>query len=72
MFGCLRIRVRKQPTIAVFSESETVLKFYNLEAVRRPNHLSYLFGPNFVRSIKEGLLSINNNAERIGKYILVN
>ena len=29
---CLRTRVRKQPIIALYFESENVLKFYNLEA----------------------------------------
>ena len=32
MIGCLRTRVRKQPIIALYFESEIVLKFYNLEA----------------------------------------
>ena len=32
MIGCLRTRVRKQPIIALYFESELVLKFYNLEA----------------------------------------
>ena len=32
MIGCLRTRVRKQPIIAIYFESEIVLKFYNLEA----------------------------------------
>ena len=32
MIGCLRTRVRKQPIIALYFESETVLQFYNLEA----------------------------------------
>ena len=32
MIGCLRMRVRKQPIIALYFESENVLKFYNLEA----------------------------------------
>ena len=32
MIGCLRTRVRKQLIIALYFESETVLKFYNLEA----------------------------------------
>ena len=32
MIGCLRTSVRKQPIIALYFESETVLKFYNLEA----------------------------------------
>ena len=32
MIGCLRTRVRKQPIIALYFESETVLKFYSLEA----------------------------------------
>ena len=32
MIGCLRTRVRKQPIIALYLESENELKFYNLEA----------------------------------------
>ena len=32
MIGCLRTRVRKQPIIVLYFESETVRKFYNLEA----------------------------------------
>ena len=32
MIGCLRTRVRKQPIIALYFDSELVLKFYNLEA----------------------------------------
>ena len=32
MVGCLRTHVRKQPIMAPYFESETVLKFYNLEA----------------------------------------
>ena len=32
MIGCLRTCVRKQPIIGLYFESETVLKFYNLEA----------------------------------------
>ena len=32
MISCLRTRVRKQPIIALYFESETVLQFYNLEA----------------------------------------
>ena len=32
MIGCLRTRVRKQPIIALYFESELVLNFYNLEA----------------------------------------
>ena len=32
MIGCLRTRVRKQPIIALYFESERVLKFYNLKA----------------------------------------
>ena len=30
MIGCLRTCVRKQPITALYFESETVLKFYNL------------------------------------------
>ena len=32
MIGCLRTCVHMQPIIALYFESETVLKFYNLEA----------------------------------------
>ena len=35
MIGCLRTRVRKQPIIALYFESEDALKFYNLEAWTR-------------------------------------
>ena len=30
MIGCLLTRVRKQPIIALYFESETLLRFYNL------------------------------------------
>ena len=32
MIGCLRTRVHKQPIIALYFESENVLKLYNFEA----------------------------------------
>ena len=32
MIGCLRTRERNQPIIALYFESENVLKLYNLEA----------------------------------------
>ena len=32
MIGCLRTRVRKQPTIGLYFESDNELKVYNLEA----------------------------------------
>ena len=32
MIGCLQTRVRKQPIIALYFESENELKFYKLEA----------------------------------------
>ena len=32
MMGCLRTHVRKQPIIALYFESETVVKVYNLKA----------------------------------------
>ena len=35
MIGCLRTRVRKQPIIALYFESENELKLYNLEARKR-------------------------------------
>ena len=39
MIGCLRTRVRKQPIIALYFESENELKFYNLEARLSNKHL---------------------------------
>ena len=33
MIGCLLTRVRKQPTIALYLEFETVLKFYDLGGI---------------------------------------
>ena len=39
MIGCLRTRVRKQPIIALYFESENELKFYNLEARPANKHL---------------------------------
>ena len=33
MIGCLRTHARKQPIIALYFESETVLKLNNLEAM---------------------------------------
>ena len=42
MIGCLRTRVRKQPIIALYFESELVLKFYNLEARSRYNQAPHL------------------------------
>ena len=35
MIGCFWTRVRKQPNIALYYESENELKFYNLEARAR-------------------------------------
>ena len=42
MIGCSRTRVRKQPITALYFESETVLKFYNLEAGPQPDPPSVL------------------------------
>ena len=36
MIGCLRTRVHNQPIIALYFESENVLKFYNFEACLLP------------------------------------
>ena len=40
MIGCLRICVRKQPIIALYFESENVLKFYSLETQKTGFHMS--------------------------------
>ena len=39
MIGCLRTGVRKQPIIALYFESETELRFYNLMAWSNLQHL---------------------------------
>ena len=60
MIGCLRTRVRNQPIIALYFESENVLKLYNLEACaysrkymrlsrRRPLSKLNTFDPNFIK-----------------------
>ena len=41
MIGCLRTRVRKQPIIALYFESENELKLYNLEA-RNGSKVNYI------------------------------
>ena len=42
MIGCLRTRICKQPIIALYFESENVLKLYNLEARLIRVYLSWL------------------------------
>ena len=49
MIGCLRTRVRKQPIIALYFESELVLKFYNLEASCYPVKAAYSVTMNIFR-----------------------
>ena len=43
MIGCLRTRVPKQPIIVLYFESETVLKFYNLETWSQKLQFAFLF-----------------------------
>ena len=38
MIGCMQTRVRKQPIIALYFESENELHFYNLEALSINSH----------------------------------
>ena len=42
MIGCLWTRVRKQPIIALYFESENELKFYNLEARPRGHNTFFM------------------------------
>ena len=59
MIGCLRTRVRKQPIIAVYYESENELKSYKLEArpqIRDPMLWYYLV--LFHHSLSIRLLSV--------------
>ena len=48
MIGCLRTRVRKQPIIALYFGSETVLKFYNLEARDELGHHVFCLGGFYI------------------------
>ena len=50
MIGCLRTCVRKRPIVGLYFESETVLKFYNLETWSQG--YSFYFMPN---STKHGI-----------------
>ena len=49
MIGCLRTLARKQPIIALYFESETVLKIYNLKASL--SHQQTDFGLHLVRGV---------------------
>ena len=73
MIGCLRTRVRKQPIIALYFESENELKIYNFEA---RNHTKSIFTttqiriatwlnlrtPTFLKTIVEYQLTCGSNS----------
>ena len=42
MIGCMQTRVRKQPIITLYFESENELKFYNLEACLKVIKLEFI------------------------------
>ena len=48
MIGCLRTRVRNQPIIALYFESENVLKLYNLEASTKTSMNLLIHIPLFI------------------------
>ena len=45
MIDCLWTRVRNQPIIALYFESETALKFYNLEAAECYSQTQSMLSP---------------------------
>ena len=78
MIGCLRTRVRKQPIIALYSVSETVLKVYNLDAFFYHGNvglcvlLVYAFECGFPRCIHLVLVGEGIPMPKIVKCIIVN
>ena len=62
MIGCLRTRVRNQPIIALYFESENVLKLYNLEARFPYWHQLLISLPRILtKTIYEPRQEISNN-----------
>ena len=80
MIGCLRTRVRKQPSIALYFESETVLKVYNLEAlvvllcyaqINQLSSLDTLIMYVFVIKVLSEINAESNSAKRTGNRTIV-
>ena len=69
MIGCLLTRVRKQPIIALYFESETVLKFYDLEAREKAGYAVQKSLPVFpnMQYVRQFIASFLSNAT-ISKY----
>ena len=61
MIGCLGTRVRKQPIIELYLESENELKVYILEARKRINHKSQAN----LRRRKEETLTYNTHLAQL-------
>ena len=63
MIGCLWTRVRKQPFIALYFESENELKIYNLEARNLYNQAPYLIQDTNGKVTTSQLDATNENQE---------
>ena len=70
MIGCLGTRVHKQPIIALYFESATVLKFYNLEAsICQPKNSDVHRGEAEVNITFEGLTNPDINQKRMRRLL---
>ena len=67
MIGCLRSRVRKQPIIAPYFESENGLEFYNLEARNRYNQAPHLT-QNTNGKVTTSQLTITNESQEVSPF----
>ena len=68
MIGCLRTRVRKQPIITLYFESENKLKFYSLKAwLQTPiqNGCALVSVLLFAASLNESIKDILHVTERV-------
>ena len=67
MIGCLRTRVRKQPIIALYFESENELKLYNLETwslqfcAKDMLSAGAFIRINFIQTVQKGQASLNTS-----------
>ena len=68
MIGCLGTSVRKQPIIALYFESETVLKFYNLEARTNKVLVLILVQTVFEKVISRLVSKLAASKERVKIY----
>ena len=66
MICCLWTRVHKQPIIALYFESETVLQFYNLDAWYAGKEVYYNDTITFFSTLRFAKLSCDNALQPCG------